>query len=257
MILGIIGLGVVGTALYEAFRLQTPHSVLTYDIKDEPSLINFTQCDIIFICVPTAQLPNGSCDTSIVEEVAQSLSDIQFKGLIAIKSTVTPGTTEKLIHRFNDMRICCTPEFLRQNTAYKDFISSNTLVAGVQNDSDFEILALAHAEFVKKFKRVSPTEAELAKYFCNNFNSIRVVFANIFYEMSKKLNANYQNVLDAAREGPLYQFGDYLDCNENLRGFDGACLPKDINAFAALLDDLNFPYELIRSAINDNNYFTK
>ena len=44
----------------------------------------------------------------------------------------------------------------------------------------------------------------------------------------------------------------YLDCNENLRGFSGACLPKDIEAIFALTSKLGINYNFLKGVIDDN-----
>ena len=60
--------------------------------------------DVCFICVPTPSTEDGSCDVSVVEEVVQQLHDNNYKGIIAIKSTVKPGTTQRLIEKYTDLK---------------------------------------------------------------------------------------------------------------------------------------------------------
>jgi nucleotide sugar dehydrogenase len=259
MKIGIIGMGVVGSAIYQGLQMYASHQVFTYDIKHSNTKItDVLDTNCIFICVPTNPTVDSHCDISIVESTLQLLSDSNYKGVVVIKSTLIPGTTELLIQKFK-LKIAFVPEFLRQDYAFPDFVSKeNALIVGTHSDLDYQLICDIHKNIVELTKKVTPTEAELTKYFCNNFNSVRIVFANIFYEVSTRLGADYSKVLDAVKSGPLYTYGDYLKCNENLRGFAGACLPKDIKAFTALLKDLDLPYKLLQSTIDDNNdHFNK
>ena len=70
----------VGTAITKAFK-EIGHSVYVYDIKiPESNLEGTLSSDVIYICVPTKKLENGSCDTSIVEEIVEKLSKYDYKG---------------------------------------------------------------------------------------------------------------------------------------------------------------------------------
>jgi UDPglucose 6-dehydrogenase len=257
MKIGIIGLGVVGSAIQLALKNYSDATLFTHDVKDNGSTIaSVIDTDCVFVCVPTPTV-DGQCDTSIVETTIGLLAEHKYQGIVIIKSTLIPGTTEKLIQSYK-LRLAFVPEFLRQDYAYTDFVSKeNLLIVGTHSDSDYKIICNLHKNVVSTTKKVSPTEAELAKYFCNNFSAVRIAFANIFYEVSQKLGADYNQVLDAVTAGPLHTYGHYLNCNENLRGFAGACLPKDIDAFNSFINELNLPYQLLQTTINDNEYFKK
>ena len=104
MKIGIIGQGYVGTAVRNMFEKH--YTVETYDIRPETrtcssmdELIN--KSDIIFVCVPTPMKKDGSCDTSIVEAVVKDINDMVVSRnvsgrIVAIKSTIPAGTTNKL-----------------------------------------------------------------------------------------------------------------------------------------------------------------
>lgn len=67
MKIGIIGYGHVGTAMHQLFS-----DAVVYDkYKNIGTQEDVNQCDVAFICVPTPMSEDGSCDTSIVEEVIQ------------------------------------------------------------------------------------------------------------------------------------------------------------------------------------------
>jgi UDP-glucose 6-dehydrogenase len=109
MNVGVIGYGMVGTAITKAFK-ELNHSVYVYDIKiPESSLEGTLDSDIIYICVPTKQNKDGSCDVSIVEQIIRKLSEYEYKGTVAIKSTTQPGTTTKLQEEYKDLKLAHVP----------------------------------------------------------------------------------------------------------------------------------------------------
>ena len=110
----------------------------------------------------------------------------------------------------------------------------------------------AHGKFPKEISMCDPTEAELVKYFSNAYNATRVIFANYFYEISKKLNVNYENILDNYLKR-THNPGDYLGCNENLRGYGGVCLPKDTRAINFFAKKLDIDLKIMESIIEDNS----
>lgn len=232
MKVGIIGVGMVGGALRHGFT-RIGHDVFVYDTKlSETSLQGVLDTDVVFICVPTPQGPDNSCDTTIVEKVVADLAAAGYHGLAALKSTVEPGTTDKLSKKYSSIRLSFCPEFLRERAMYIDFVENNDIcIIGAYQQEDADILCAVHGELPKKFAYVTPLEAELGKYFFNVFNALRIVYANQFYDLCKAAGADYNKVKNAIVKHRNIQ-DVYLDCNENFRGFGGACLPKDTAAFA-------------------------
>jgi UDPglucose 6-dehydrogenase len=258
MNIGIIGTGIVGTAMINGFNFLK-HNLFVFDKKNPETNINSVLlADIIFICVPTDPTAAGDCDTSQVEMVIEELFNLKYSGIIAIKSTVSPGTTDKLSKKYNTDKICFVPEFLRADFADFDFMSNqNILIVGTTNQACYDTITNLHGILITGGLIVSPTEAELSKYFCNTLHATKIIFANAFYEVCQKLNADYEMVLSAAVSRPSVGNSNYLKCNDNLRGFKGKCLPKDILAFSKVLEELNIPASLFTSVIHDNQYFNK
>jgi UDPglucose 6-dehydrogenase len=258
MKLGVIGLGTVGSAVYESF-ITIGHDVKYFDTKyDDSSLNNVLDTEAVFVCVPTGMNSvDGSCDTSIVEYVISELDQNHYTGVIVIKSTVIPGTTKRLIKEYPDLNIVCSPEFLRAKTALSDFLyNQDVLVIGTNDKNVYDFVKSLHNRICTNVKMVSPTEAEIIKYFNNVHHAVHVVFANMMYDTCKSLGCDYENVYDAIGERNCINTS-YLNCNENLREFGGECLPKDISAWDKLIKDLDVNYSFIQSVINDNDAITK
>lgn len=225
-------MGMVGSAMRHGM-VRIGNTVTTYDIKHpETSLKDVLDTDTVFICVPTPSAEDGRCDTSIVDQVVEDLAKEGYRGLITIKSTVEPGTTDRLATQYPNMRLAFCPEFLREKAQYVDFVENHYVcVVGASNDKDYEVLREAHGSLPKNVARMTPLEAELSKYFWNVFNALRIVYANQFYDVAKAVGADYQKIKNALVKHPNISDA-YLEANENMRGFGGNCLPKDTLAFA-------------------------
>lgn len=251
MNIGIIGVGKVGTAV--AYGLQRiGHNVLTHDTKLGTRIHDVLAAELIFICVPTPTLPNDHCDTRIVESVLYELANVKYSGLVVIKSTVPPMSTDKWSREYMLRPLAFCPEFLRERAAFSDFVEGHDVcIAGTHNDEDAALIKKAHGPLPKVFVKLTPTEAELAKYFSNVFNAMRVVFACQFYDVCQALGADYTAVKSAVVR--RHNIGDhYLDANAQLRAFGGACLPKDACAFASFVADCGLELPLFKAIVDIN-----
>ena len=256
MNIGIVGLGIVGKANETGFKLLK-HTVLVHDIKLRTSLNNLLKTEIIFLCLPTPPKKNGSCDTSIVENVIKELCKKKYNGLIVIRSTISPGTTIKFQKKFKNKKIIFSPEFLRERFATSDFIKNQKLlVIGTKNKNHFKLVKKAHRNLATNIVQLTENEAELLKYFNNVFASMRVVFANIFYDLSKHYKSNYTKIKNAyIKTGKANDL--YLDVNENLRGYGGMCLPKDTLGLINVIKENKLKFKLIQSIHQDNKLLKK
>lgn len=255
MKIGLIGLGVVGSAVKFGMEL-IGHKVFIYDIKHPgTSIDNILGTDLCFLCLPTRTNEDGKNDTSVVEDIVNKLSKANYKGIVTIKSTVIPGTTDYLAKKYPNLRLAFCPEFLRERAAVIDFVENHDICAiGAYNEKDYQLIKEAHGRLPKNFSKLTPKEAEFVKYFSNIFNALRIVFANEFYEVCKATGADYIKIKDCVvkRENtPNF----YLDCHEKLRGFSGPCLPKDTLAFASFVKDLGLNLKLFETIVEENKKF--
>lgn len=257
MKIGIAGLGIVGSAIRHGF-LKLGHSVKAHDIKLDTRLADLQDTELVFVCVSTGQLDNGRPDTGIVREiVGRLLEELDYQGIVAIKSTVEPGTTEALIREHPGSGICHVPEFLRERYAISDFVENHELcIIGTEDARICDIVKRAHGHYPQCFVQLSPTEAEIAKYFNNIYNAMLITFANAFYQICRKKGADYTAVKNAVTKRTAV--GDhYLNCNDNLRGFGGSCLPKDTRAMAFLVEHLGLEIDLLKAILSDNQRYPK
>lgn len=260
MKVAIIGHGYVGKGMQQIFPdaiIVDPPKTKREGLLDE--IVGFdatAAADLAIVCVPSPMRADGSCDTSIVESVVPQIRS-EF---ILIKSTVEPGTTWRLAHRYRK-RICFSPEYMGESRYWtpaqypdpRSPISHGFMIIGGSPDhcsaiADIFLPVLGPAT---RFRFMSSTEAELVKYAENSFFALKVTFANELRRICDRIGVNYHTVregwLDDPRVGPMH-----TAAFRDAPGFDGKCLPKDIAALAAFMRGHKSPSGLLEAVIAAN-----
>ena len=240
MKIGIIGNGFVGSAIMQGFILHTD-DMMIYDKDSKRSTHRLEelalQCDVVFVCVPTPMYESGECDLSIVENVVDEfMSFVSRKQTLVIKSTVVPGTTEKLAKKYEDnpyVSFVFNPEFLTERKARLDFINTSRIVLGSDNE-----VALQQVEDLYKLRfpytKIIKTDfgtAQLIKYMANCFFTTKVSFMNEMHQICKAID------------------GDF--------GFGGKCFPKDLNAMIKRSEELGVNPTVMKAAWEKNKEIRK
>ena len=254
MRIGIIGLGTVGKAIQRGF--EGHHEIFIHDPDLGTKLADVTDnCDAAYIAVPTpTDDETGRCDTSIVRSVLEALPD-GFS--VVIKSTVIPGTSQDFHDEFPGLRIACSPEFIRAESADEDFKNQEILVVGTHHE-DLANLVLKHHNdsgilLEGDFFHVSPTEAEIVKYAKNSFYAMKVIFGNHFQRLANNLEQDWgvvKRIITHPQERGIVD--SHLDEIEGKMGFGGSCLPKDTIAIRAKFEELGLGAGLLDSVLSDN-----
>ena len=139
--IGIIGIGILGTAILETLKIFNV-SVKCYDkYKNfESGINNLLNCKFIFLCLPTPYVSNSECNVECKVEgydkrelynVIGELDTYKYNGIIVIKSTIEPGTTEHISNLYPNLKIIHNPEFLTARTATNDFLYQSHIVLGI------------------------------------------------------------------------------------------------------------------------------
>ncbi|VEU59631.1 Rossmann-fold NAD(P)-binding domain-containing protein [Mesomycoplasma neurolyticum] len=257
---GIIGYGVVGKAMKSLFTDSLIYDIdpkLNKDknVKIEKDIKKLDVCDAVFICVPTNQKKDGSCDTSIVEEI---IAESNAK-LFIIRSTVEIGFTKKMVEKYKKL-IVFQPEYYGETIAHPFTKLSDRNWITLGGGEKARNLAIKIYQKVinsnVKIYQCSSDEAELAKYMENAFLATKVTFCNEMYEIAKKLNINYNIARELWIADPRIGSSHTFVYEEN-RGYGGKCLPKDIASLQHQFKINNIDSTLISAVIKKNKKFTK
>ena len=260
--IGIVGRGFVGGAMHENFK--ECFEVAVWDTVEEKRTLNSFESfvdssDIIFVCVPTPMKENGECDISIVEDVIAKIANLDRRKYVVIKSTVPPGTTQRLAES-HDMIIGFNPEFLTEANSYGDFRHQPLIIIGADDVALGSIMAQLYYEFNTKVDNVahviqrSTKEAELFKYLANCFLATKVIFANEFKTLCDKIDIDYGRIAEVAvLDKRLGHTHWRVPGPDGKLGFGGSCFPKDTAALINYADAYGSTLWLLTEAtyIND------
>jgi UDPglucose 6-dehydrogenase len=248
MRVGIVGLGVIGTAQAEMFA---EHDLVTYDpaVSDTYPAEGLADCDFIIVCVGTPQGADGHAELSFVEAAAAALPE----GVpVMLRSTVPPGTTDRLFADTGRL-YCHAPEFMGENVLHSWQRPEDVpyMIIGGDPESTVFFRDRLTRVFPGQITTCTALESELAKYAANRDWAARVTFVNEFALICGQFGADYENVraawLSDPRMGSVYtQRAGYPP------GFDGRCWPKDLAALIAASTDAGYEPGFLR-AIGDAN----
>ena len=234
MNIGIVGHGVVGSAVVRFFSKCRGHRVVIYDKhqrEHSESKVQVNECDLVFVCVPTPVGSDGmSCDLSAVEECVRWI-----EAPICIRSTVPPGTCDRLAKE-TGQTIVFSPEYLGEQPEHPwpDEASCGFLiVGGAPAGRDLVISAYLTCAGTGKFLRTTAVTAELCKYMENCFLATKVAFVNQFYDIAGVFGVPFSELRELWLADP--RIGPSHTTVTEKRGFGGRCLPKDVAAMTAIM----------------------
>jgi nucleotide sugar dehydrogenase len=263
--IGICGYGYVGKGMHRLFK-NSVTAVYTIGegttVKTEFGVVpnskeEVNKCDMAIVCVPTPMAEDGHCDTSIVEETVKWLKT----PLIIIKSTIEPGTTDRLIEE-TGKKIAFSPEYMGEGKYFTppwkypdplDPTSHGFMVIGGEPKTCEDIIQI----FIKQmgvhtsFTILTAKEAECVKYWENMWGAMKVIFANQMYDCLKALGVNYYATREGWAADPRVELM-HSAVFEKARGFSGKCYPKDLRGFIHKVEEAGFNPTLLKEIWNIN-----
>jgi UDPglucose 6-dehydrogenase len=209
------------------------------------SLDQVEEADIIFLAVQTPLQPSGSLNLGFLvdatSQVSHSLAGEFSKKVIAVRSTVLPGTTEHRLRPLvpEGLELAVNPEFLREGSAVDDFLSTDRVVIGSREAWAGDVLEKLYAPLGAPVIRTTPATAELAKCASNAFLATLISFSNEIGRIAESTPG-----VDAEEVLSIIHADRRFDGNQDGRlgtpeilsylkvgcGFGGGCLPKDTKA---------------------------
>lgn len=215
---------------------------------------------ITFIVVPTPSGPGGRFSTKFVlpaaRTIARALARKKGYHLVALTSTVMPGTTERELKPFleahsgkkcgRDFGLCYSPEFIALGSVVRDLCNPDFILLGESDPRAGRTLARVYRTLCDnhpRFARTNFVNAELAKLAVNTFVTAKISFANLLARLCERLPGADVDAVTAAvgmdsRIGSKYLKGAI--------GYGGPCFPRDNLALAALANAHRVPSILPR-----------
>ncbi len=190
---------------------------------------------IIFITVGTPPNPDGSAKLDYVYSVADGIAKhANSYKIIVVKSTVPPGTTNKVKKRINEQSnfefdIAMNPEFLREGRAVEDTERPDRIILGVETKKAEQILRDFYRPFTLNNNPIlvmSPIEAEIVKLASNAHLATRISISNEIANLCTAISADYKKIV--AGIGSDHRIGkSFLHAGI---GYGGSCFPKDVQS---------------------------
>tara|TARA_B110000977_G_scaffold176589_1_gene232447 strand:- start:307 stop:1101 length:795 start_codon:yes stop_codon:yes gene_type:complete len=261
MKLGIIGNGFVGSAVEYGFSVDTEQFIVDPKFNDNTlqDLVN-RNAEITFVCVPTPQQDTHmDVDTSIARTVLQELNELEYKGVVVVKSTITPHHLKQFKTLYSNLRLVYNPEFLTEANSKQEFINPHMQILGgeLQDCIEVEQAYINHSKvkIVPTFK-TDLTSASMIKYTINSWLATKVSFFNELFHLHQSSNAetSWEQFTDMLKRDP--RVGDshmQVPGPSGQFGFGGHCLPKDTKALLYYSKMAGAQLELLKSVIEQNN----
>lgn len=257
----LIGFGFVGKATYllnnktiETYvydidkNLCIPKDIVLNDILEK--------VDLVFISLPTPTNIDGSCYTGLINDL---LNNIHHEFII-IRSTIPIGYCDS-------KKVFFMPEFLTEQNWKYDFINNKHWLFGIYdgcNDNkslEFKnkINKLFNTAYDNKcinFNNISfgkNKEMELTKLIRNTFLSTKIAYFNEIYDLTQKLNIDYNTVIEFVKYDERIG-NSHMLCpgHDAKRGYGGTCFPKDTLSLYNQLIQNNINSFILQSSLDRN-----
>lgn len=282
MKIGVIGSGVVGSATGKGLSERGIHvifedvneSILAklaeegYKVHNTANGYLTDQLDLSVIAVPTPTTPldlSGEVNLSHIERVTEAIAEeLKNKNgyhTICYRSTMPPGTTEKilipLIEKISGKRlhehfgVSMNPEFLRAYNNVDDFRNPRVTVLGVSDERTARTMLALYEQFPGQKPIVSLTEAEMIKYTHNLFNAAKISFFNEVWLASQKLGIDSKVVSKVVSNSAEACWNPEYGTHGGVP-YGGTCLPKDTIGLYNAMKRLGIELLLLKGIIDVN-----
>ena len=253
--IGIVGLGFVGGAIKESMSHADVNLVIIDPAKGyNDTYQDMIDCEGVFVCVPSPQGDDGSCDTSILENVLQNLQSIGYTGVVISKCTAPPDVYEQLNKQYTNL--VHSPEFLTAANANADYANGKFVIIGGKVQAyirDAERIIRIGQTRLDQVRYCSIGEASLAKYTINCFMSTKVVFMNEMYQLAIKMGLDYDTIASMVKmDNRIGNSHMQVPGPDGSCGFGGACFPKDTSALLKIGEQQGIDLSVLNAAVRKN-----
>lgn len=221
---------------------------LKFTTSAQPAL---ESSEIVFLCVGTPALPDGSADLSQVDDVVATIAPGMNRYRLLVEKSTVPVDTATCIGRAMrqltgadaEFEVASNPEFLREGSAIHDFLHPDRVVIGADSERARTLLLdLYQHDFTCPILVTSVKMAELIKHAANAFLSTKISFINMIADLCESVGADVSVV--ARGMGLDHRIGpQFLQAG---LGFGGSCFGKDLKAFVRIAEEHGVDFDLLR-----------
>lgn len=278
--IAIVGYGYVGRALHCLFEdwvcaIFDPNP--TDEAREEAKSLGYeapfgsdwgtnevfdkvNECELAIVSVPTLEKEDGSCDVSIVKKTIERLET----KLILIKSTIRPGTTDKLMKE-TGKKLVFSPEYIGEG----GYFTPPWLYPDpkLMKKHTFQIFGGPRKQtngmvdmFIRKvgphvfFAQTDAKTAEVVKYMENSWGAMKVIFGNEWFDICETQGVDYREVRELwALDSRVEKM--HTAVFPHSRGYGGKCFPKDVAAIVQDTNEKGYVPEMMETVIKRNKYF--
>ncbi len=219
--------------------------------------------EISIVCVGTPSSTNGHLELRFIFNVANQIGEVLREKkdfhIIAIRSTVLPGTADKFAQRIEkvsnkkrniDFAVLSNPEFLREGTAVFDYYNPSITLIGTDNSKAAEKLAMLYHQLPAEIIITELKIAEIMKYVNNTFHALKISFGNEIGNICKELSIDSHKVMEIFVKDKQLNISSYYF--KPGFAYGGSCLPKDLRALQTLAHDNYLQCPIIQSIDKTN-----
>lgn len=227
------------------------------------------QTEISFIVVGTPSSPEGHLNLNYIYTVAgrignalkkkKECGDLNYMHLIAIRSTVLPGTNQRVgeiieeesgLKRGIDFTVVSNPEFLREGTSVEDYFNPPLTLIGTDSEYAEKVFREMYQGIEAEFICTDIKVAEMMKYVNNTYHALKIVFGNEVGNICKSLNIDSHKVMEIFCKDKQLNISPYYF--KPGFAYGGSCLPKDMKALKTLAHDHYVDVPVIESIFQSN-----
>jgi GDP-mannose 6-dehydrogenase len=208
------------------------------------------------IAVGTPSTPQGHLNLKYIFKVAENIGKALCKKdefhIIAIRSTVLPGTCDKVADilekssgktRNIDFAVVDNPEFLREGSAVEDYFNPPLTLIGSDHKSAAKTVASLYNQLPGEVLITDLHVAEIMKYVNNTYHALKISFANEVGNICSELGIDSHEVMNIFVKDKQLNISPYYF--KPGFAYGGSCLPKDLKGLQTLAHDLYVPTPVI------------